>query len=44
DWGDHFAVHDEVTGADYVWGRRNYVRLDPQVEPAHIFTLPRTAR
>jgi starch synthase (maltosyl-transferring) len=44
DWGDHFAVHDEVTGTDYVWGRRNYVRLDPQVEPAHIFTLPRTAR
>jgi len=31
-----FAVHDEVTGADWHWHQRNYIRLDPAVEPAHI--------
>jgi starch synthase (maltosyl-transferring) len=36
----HFAVHDEVTGATYTWdGSRQYVRLDPFTEPAHIFTV-----
>jgi starch synthase (maltosyl-transferring) len=39
-WNDGFRVHDEVTGADYAWGRANYVRLDPFVEPAHVFTTP----
>jgi starch synthase (maltosyl-transferring) len=39
DRGDRFPVHDEVTGATYTWGQSNYVRLDPQVDPAHIFTL-----
>jgi starch synthase (maltosyl-transferring) len=32
-------VHDELTGADYHWGERNYVRLDPHTQPAHIFTV-----
>jgi starch synthase (maltosyl-transferring) len=33
-------VHDEVTGATYTWdGSRQYVRLDPFTEPAHIFTV-----
>jgi starch synthase (maltosyl-transferring) len=40
DWGAHFAVHDEVTGATYTWdGNRHYVRLDPFTEPAHIFVV-----
>ena len=41
DWGDIFRVHDELTGADYTWTQHNYVRLDPYVEPAHIFTVRR---
>jgi len=39
DWDDQLHVHDEVTGADYIWGQANYVRLDPFVEPAHVFTV-----
>ena len=42
DWTDTFAVHDEITGATYRWGEHNYVRLDPYVEPAHVFTVRRT--
>jgi starch synthase (maltosyl-transferring) len=34
-----FEVYDEVTGATYTWGEHNYVRLDPFVEPAHVFTV-----
>ncbi len=40
-WEDTILVHDEVTGADYTWGADNYVRLDPFVEPAHIFVVGR---
>jgi starch synthase (maltosyl-transferring) len=43
-WQDSFAVHDEITGASYVWGEHNYVRLDPYQEPAHIFTVRRTGQ
>jgi starch synthase (maltosyl-transferring) len=43
DWHDHLAVHDEVTGETWTWGERNYVRLDPFVEPAHILTARRPA-
>jgi len=39
DWDGGFHVHDELTGADYHWGERNYVRLDPHTQPAHIFTV-----
>ncbi|MDT4937751.1 MAG: hypothetical protein QOG80_1422, partial [Pseudonocardiales bacterium] len=38
-WDAGMTVHDLLTGADYVWGERNYVRLDPHVQPAHIFTV-----
>ncbi len=38
-WSDRFAVRDEVTGASYLWGEVNYVRLDPFHEPAHLFTV-----
>jgi len=39
DWGETFDVHDEISGANYQWGHENYVRLDPAIEPAHIFTV-----
>jgi starch synthase (maltosyl-transferring) len=41
DWSDQFTVHDELTGQSWTWGERNYVRLDPYVEPAHILTVRR---
>ena len=32
-------VTDAVTGASYTWAEDNYVRLDPFVEPAHVFAV-----
>jgi starch synthase (maltosyl-transferring) len=43
DWHDHLAVHDEISGQTWTWGERNYVRLDPFVEPAHVLTVRRPA-
>lgn len=40
DQGSHFGVQDLVTGAAYTWGDRNFVRLAPQRDVAHIFRLP----
>jgi starch synthase (maltosyl-transferring) len=34
-----FEVTDLLTGASYNWGTSNYVRLDPQIEPAHILRV-----
>jgi starch synthase (maltosyl-transferring) len=39
--GQNYRVVDLLTGAVYTWGEHNYVRLDPQVEPAHILRLER---
>jgi starch synthase (maltosyl-transferring) len=40
-----FTVHDLVTGHRWPWrGRTNYVRLDPQQEPAHLFVVERPGR
>ncbi|MDD1060755.1 alpha-1,4-glucan--maltose-1-phosphate maltosyltransferase [Streptomyces cocklensis] len=39
DPGEYFDVRDELTGTVYHWGRHNYVRLDPDRQPAHVFTL-----
>jgi starch synthase (maltosyl-transferring) len=39
---DEFTVKDELTGEVYSWGQANYVRLDPAVRPAHIFTVTRS--
>jgi starch synthase (maltosyl-transferring) len=39
DLGAGFTVTDELSGASYRWGEANYVRLDPAVAPAHIFTV-----
>src|ERR1700730_1862026 len=42
--GDPYQVHDLLSDARYVWyGRRNYVELDPQIQPAHIFRVRRWA-
>jgi starch synthase (maltosyl-transferring) len=37
--GEDFVVTDELSGDSYRWGQANYVRLDPAVTPAHIFTV-----
>jgi starch synthase (maltosyl-transferring) len=40
-----YQMHDLLTDARYLWhGNRNYVELDPQVSPAHLFRLRRRAR
>ena len=42
--GQYLAV-DLLAGGSFVWeGRENYVRLDPTVTPAHIFSLKRKRR
>jgi starch synthase (maltosyl-transferring) len=38
-WEDQLLVRDEITGDEWTWGQANYVRLDPFVEPAHVFTV-----
>jgi starch synthase (maltosyl-transferring) len=37
--GESYLVTDLLTGASYTWSDRNYVRLDPHVEPAHILRV-----
>jgi starch synthase (maltosyl-transferring) len=39
DWDAEFVVTDELSGESYLWRQANYVRLDPAVAPAHIFTV-----
>ena len=35
-----YAVTDLLTGARYLWrGVRNYVRLEPSLEPGHILRI-----
>jgi starch synthase (maltosyl-transferring) len=42
---DPFQAHDLLGGAHYLWhGARNYVDLDPQTMPAHVFELRRRVR
>ncbi len=39
---DSYVVEDLLTGARYTWrGSRNYIRLDPGVEPGHVFRVVR---
>ena len=39
---DTYQVHDLLNGARYTWrGRQNYVELDPEIQPAHIFLVRR---
>ena len=37
-WSDTIAAHDQLQGATYAWGQRNYVRLTQQ-HPAHVFVV-----
>ncbi|NUW34982.1 alpha-1,4-glucan--maltose-1-phosphate maltosyltransferase [Nonomuraea sp. SMC257] len=39
DWNAEFVVDDELSGESYRWRQGNYVRLDPHIHPAHIFTV-----
>lgn len=39
--GESWVAHDLLTGARYDWSERNYVRLDPAVQPAHILKVER---
>jgi starch synthase (maltosyl-transferring) len=40
-----FQVHDLLSGARFLWqGQRNYVSLDPEHSPAHIFRIRRRVR
>jgi starch synthase (maltosyl-transferring) len=40
-----YQVHDELGDGRYLWqGARNFVELDPQTLPAHIFRLRRRVR
>lgn len=38
--GEHFTVQDTISGAAYEWSDRNFVRLEPLRDVAHIFILP----
>jgi len=36
----YYEVHDELSGQAWVWhGAGNYVRLDPAVQPGHVFAV-----
>jgi starch synthase (maltosyl-transferring) len=35
----HFAVHDEITGNTWQWGKKNWVRLDPNQNVAHVLSV-----
>ncbi|MDX6293671.1 MAG: hypothetical protein QOH50_2746 [Kribbellaceae bacterium] len=38
---DTFTVYEEISGATWRWGQQNYIRLDPNSEPAHILAVRR---
>jgi starch synthase (maltosyl-transferring) len=39
---DVYQVQDLLSGATYTWrGRRNYVELDPDIQPVHVFLVRR---
>jgi starch synthase (maltosyl-transferring) len=41
----HYQVHDLLSDSRYLWhGRRNFVELDPNIVPAHIFLVRRRVR
>jgi starch synthase (maltosyl-transferring) len=42
DEDEPYVVHDLLTDARYTWrGVRNYVRLDPAIQPGHVFSVER---
>jgi starch synthase (maltosyl-transferring) len=39
---DEYQVHDLLSDARYIWrGRRNYIELNPDIQPAHVFLVRR---
>ena len=39
---ESYQVHDLLSDARYTWhGRHNYVELDPEIQPAHLFRIRR---
>ncbi|CAM4016217.1 alpha-1,4-glucan--maltose-1-phosphate maltosyltransferase [Nocardiopsis gilva] len=36
---DTILVTDQLSGETHEWGAMNYVRLDPNIRPAHVFTV-----
>jgi starch synthase (maltosyl-transferring) len=39
---ERYVVHDLLTDARWIWrGARNYVRLDPSIEPGHVLRVER---
>ena len=41
---DVYQVHDLLSDGRYTWrGRQNYVELDPEIQPAHVFRVRRWA-
>jgi starch synthase (maltosyl-transferring) len=41
EWHDGFIAHDLITGEQWNWGSRNYVRLGVGAEPAHLLHVRR---
>jgi starch synthase (maltosyl-transferring) len=41
--GESYRVVDLLTGESYIWGEKNYVRLDPAFSPAHILLVEKGA-
>jgi starch synthase (maltosyl-transferring) len=39
EWQHRFDVTDQLTGVTFNWGQHNAVKLDPQLEPAHILVV-----
>lgn len=45
DENEAYVVHDLLTDARYTWsGVRNYVRLDPNIEPGHLLVIEQSSR
>ena len=38
--GESYTVQDTITGSSYHWSERNFVRLEPLRDVAHVFVLP----
>lgn len=38
--GESYTVRDTITGSAYHWSERNFVRLEPLRDVAHVFVLP----
>ncbi|KPK35120.1 MAG: hypothetical protein AMK70_05975, partial [Nitrospira bacterium SG8_35_1] len=38
--GQPYLVHDLLTDDKFIWhGEKNFIQLDPQIVPAHIFSV-----